>query len=716
MKKIITSMILCATAMLNAQAQELPVNINRRLPVENLTEYDVMNTGVNNSRRKIGSTVGAPVPCTGSPKIPVILVQFQDTKFSYSDEADKIKEYYQDFCSKQGFNIGKATGSVLDYFKEQSYGQFTPEFHVIGPVELGHDYRHYGRNEDNKKDVNIDEFFSEACKLAVDQGGVEWENFDNNDDGIVDFVFYIYAGEGENAAELDNPDLIWPKEKVSTSTVTTSKGTITIGAYGCTNETYLGVIDGIGTMCHELSHGLGLPDFYDTGNGDGFDMDIYDVMNNGCYLNNSNTPCAYSAYERDFMGWRSLVTLDINSNYDLTIKPLQKDGVGYKVVCPNNSNEYYILENRQNIGFDKFFGYSYTKYGVNHGLFVTRVTYDSDAWSQNKVNYQNAARMTPVCADGSADKFAGSNDDYMPSLLLDLYPNKNNITEVSSYTFNSGNKLQQRILDIKESDKGIITLQVVKSDGYTEEEITDMTPYTRTSNEFADLITYNRSFSKTTWQALYVPFSISYDEWKEDFDIAYINNFHMYDDDDDGTIDRTELEIISMKSGQTQPNTPYFIKAKTTGQKQLKVYNKTLNAAADMSVECSSTLKTFTFTGTSTGLTNGEMYANSWYGMSNNQLSMASSASVSLPALRWYLKVTDKSGQLLEGNISNNVRLRVSGNLDLEDIIDDEATAITEIVSKPNAEDIYTLDGRKVNGDNLKAGIYIKGNKKFVVR
>ena len=155
---------------------------------------------------------------------------------------------------------------------------FKPKFHVIGPVTLDKGYAHYGENASFYTDKNINEFFSEALTKAQ-AIQASWEDFDNDGDGVVDMAFFIYAGEGENGC--DDPNTIWPKEMESGGTI---NGTA-YGAYACCNEVFDGATDGTGTMCHELSHALGLPDFYDT-NYKMYGMDYWDLMDSGNYCEN----------------------------------------------------------------------------------------------------------------------------------------------------------------------------------------------------------------------------------------------------------------------------------------------------------------------------------------------------------------------------------------------------------------------------------------------
>ena len=428
--------------------------------------------------RKIGSRASAVLSSMGSPKIPVVLVQFADKKFSVGETEADVHENYERFCNLLEGNATPSYGSVGAYFKEQSYGQFTPEFNVIGPVTLSKNYAYYGKNSNSMKDSNISSFYYEACKKAASDYDVDWSTFDNNNDGKVDMVFFIYAGEGENDPKANDANLIWPKEGTSTMQVDVDEGTIVFGAYGCTCEIYSGQQDGIGTMCHELSHALGLPDLYDK-NYVAYGMDYWDVMDSGNYQIGAYAPICYSAYERDFMGWRDLVTLDPDEAYSLTLEPLETTGKAYKVVNKANPNEYFVLENRQNIGYDKFMGWPYAsmynRYGALHGLMITHIDYDAKVWGVNYTINGTAShqRLTIVPADGTTTSWSSVTEasqmyDWIDDVMGDLYPYTYTdsdgkqvvVREMSSYATFTGGTLGQTIDNIYMTEDGIITLDI----------------------------------------------------------------------------------------------------------------------------------------------------------------------------------------------------------------------------------------------------------------
>ena len=278
-------------------------------------------------------------------------------------------------------------------------------------------------------------------------------------------VFIIFAGLGQNYTNsYGDLNTIWPKEVPSQYKIGN-----TIFA-GCCSTCELrptkavdGVItattpDGIGVFCHELSHALGLPDFYDT-NDKAFGMDYWSIMDYGQYAVNSFTPVNYTAYERDFMQWQPIE--ELKKPCTLRIPCFSKGGHGYKIVNDANPNEYYVLENRQDYGWDRL---CKTR---GHGLMVTHVDYDRSAWLANRVN-TNAShqRMTIIPAN---NKLIGGNnfttvEEWTESLKGNLYPGtteNHELTDEStpaSVVF-SGGYMGKPIYDIEETEDDQIVLK-----------------------------------------------------------------------------------------------------------------------------------------------------------------------------------------------------------------------------------------------------------------
>ena len=222
-------------------------------------------------------------------------------------------------------------------------------------------------------------------------------------------------------------------------------------------------------------------------------------------------------------------------------------------------------------------------------------------------------------------------------------------------------------------------------------------------------ISYTRTFNNTKWQALYIPFALNYNDWKDDFEVAYINGVRQLDKNDNGTIDETIMDVIKIKSGATTPNMPYLIKAKTTGKKTFSVNDATLYPAEENSIDCSTTIAKYTFTGTYNTISSATMIANNYYGMGGGEL-VQSDGSNDLKPYRWYMNVESRNPSYNASNAAKTITINV---------IDDEeemTTGIRQLQITNDELPVYDLNGRQVNENNLKPGIYVKNGKKFVVK
>ena len=132
-------------------------------------------------------------------------------------------------------------------------------------------------------------------------------------------------------------------------------------------------------------------------------MSAWSIMDYGCYNNNGYTPCGYNAYEKDCIGWKSLV--ELKESKQVTLKPLSEDGEAYKIVNDANPNEFYVVEHVDQKGWNK--------YAPASGMLVLHVDYDEEVWYNNEVN--NAPRhrrMTIIPADGKLDDLTLEGDVY----------------------------------------------------------------------------------------------------------------------------------------------------------------------------------------------------------------------------------------------------------------------------------------------------------------
>lgn len=309
----------------------------------------------------------------------IILVNFADSKFNTS-KFGPTQTLYSRIANEANYGENNFKGSISDYFKAQSGGQFLLDFDVAGPVTLPHDYSYYGQNDDDGYDKRPTKMVKEACQ-AVD-GSVDFSKYDWDGDGEVEEVFVVYAGNGEHDT-TNQPNLIWPHmDNLANYGEQLTLDGVTINTYACASELNGDkTLSGIGTFCHEFSHCMGFPDMYDTASdGNNFGMGSWDLMDYGSYNGYGYVPAGYSGYEKMVCGWTTPIELD----KPMTVNGMERladMGQTYIIYNKGNRNEYYILENRQQSGFDKYLPGS--------GLLIERVDYDKDIWEWNAVNTTN---------------------------------------------------------------------------------------------------------------------------------------------------------------------------------------------------------------------------------------------------------------------------------------------------------------------------------------
>ena len=379
------------------------------------------------------------------PRVPVILVNYPDMRYRVS-RADVDSMFNGVHFTKDG-----ATGSVRQYFYDQSYGEYNPQFDIYGPVTVSGTSTQYSDC--------ASKLVLEACALMDDSLDFTLYNLDGDDK--VDLMYCLFAGPpaSDSPTWVDNPNaLIWPHywtiaEAGSHGQPTVFDG-LTINDYevsseldGFLSDASTAVIAGVGLACHEFGHGMGLPDVYSTNdNATHKTSGYWDIMDY-CYGNDGKTPAAYSAYERWFMGW--LEPMLLNQAYDVQLGDINTtqsaayitaNGSAIADILSPNPNVFYLLENRQKAGWDAYL--------PGHGMLVTKVTYDSQKWKYNRVNYSASAMCIDLLeADGSAPAYPNASWYGKPG---DTYPTgSTSFTKVANY----------QVTEIAEAN-GVITFKV----------------------------------------------------------------------------------------------------------------------------------------------------------------------------------------------------------------------------------------------------------------
>lgn len=274
----------------------------------------------------------------GVHRIPVILVAFQDTDYTIQDP----RSAFNALLNQEGYSANGATGSVRDFYVENSRGEYTPVFDVYGPYLLSQNRSSYVNNA-------VDALL-EACEGLDSE--IDFSQYDSDEDGNVDMTLMYYAGH--NQAETGDVTTIWPHQSYVGSCP--SLDGKYLDRYFCTSE-LKGTgnnMCGIGTTVHEFAHSLGLPDFYDTNyeqNGEAGGLYSFSTMCEGAYLNSGCTPPYFNAEERIMLGWMAGLT-EIVQQGSLTIFPIQ-EGIAFKTPT-SVEGEYFVYECRKKAGWDRF--------------------------------------------------------------------------------------------------------------------------------------------------------------------------------------------------------------------------------------------------------------------------------------------------------------------------------------------------------------------------
>lgn len=430
-------------------------------------------------------------PHTGTVRVPVILMQYADRDFSL--DMDVIDEYFNGTTKTEYSQETRFQGysSVAEYFRDASFGKFDLKFDIYGPYTANNKHDYYG-----KKSRNISVLLKEAVAKA--DGDIDFAQYDSNGNGYVDMVYVFYAGTGANMSGNDND--VWPACYPGNQNIGTQDGK-TINVIGGANElaiyasgspTGKDLRAGIGVTCHEMSHGLGLPDLYNTGtpknpktgkvDWSNCGPEDWDLMDGGENMYNAMWPCTYTAWERDIMGWLDVENL--TESADITIYPLndlQGRGKAYRLANPANPNEYYILEN--NIR-NEWNHYQYMQYGS--GLMIYHLNSQDKGFSMTPNNTYGEPNITILPADGyimalynraetilykgnivkmPKDDSTFRSQYFRPEMKGDPYPGSKNVTALAA--FNNYAKLVgdkdlselYSITDIRKNEDGSISFK-----------------------------------------------------------------------------------------------------------------------------------------------------------------------------------------------------------------------------------------------------------------
>lgn len=352
----------------------------------------------------------------------VVLVNFNDKTFRMGDE--EVKTFANNMMSADNWTSYEdtglnrtinTTGSVRDYFRDNSYGKFNPSFDVVGPITINYSCTY------PQKTSNMGKMLKDIIDMI--NPTVDFSQYDSDNNGEVDMIYFIFAGYASSYSG-NNSKYLWPHASNLGYYIQTLKDGKRLGRYACSTELYGWessgdqYMNGIGTICHEFSHVIGYMDHYDTTDGGNETPQTWDVMDAGSYNGQlGNCPAGYNAYERYTGGFLNPTKLTKDDHETVfTMQNLQEAPEAFMIKTSVNK-EYFLVENRQKVKWDAQL--------PGHGMLVWRVdSTNTMKWTGNQVNTGAHTYFQLRRANGWQ---SGMNDSQ-----ADAFPGSKNVTSISN--------------------------------------------------------------------------------------------------------------------------------------------------------------------------------------------------------------------------------------------------------------------------------------------
>ena len=369
----------------------------------------------------------------------VLLVEYNDCPFRYEDYHDIMEDMINqenytgndktNFLDPSSHKMVTCVGSMHDYFRDNSNGIFAPTFDVVGPIQINRSMYYSDvatQTDPGAKSKRSMQLMIDACTAADSQ--VDFSQYDRDGDGRVDMIYFIFSGLPSYISGND-PRLLWPHQGDVTWMRNVRKDGVLLGRYACSTELFgyepsgWSVLEGIGTMCHEFSHVLGLPDFYDTDNLYEDQLCVspgeWSLMDHG-YDQTGRCPVGYSLFERYALGFTTPQI--ISTTGTLQMESIDQSNTGYRLNTPQK-NEYFMLENRQSNKWDAQL--------PSHGMLVWRVdSTNVNMWRGNSVNDNPEHPYYELVRAGGAH----SNSYGYYETISDPFPGANKVTQLDNLT------------------------------------------------------------------------------------------------------------------------------------------------------------------------------------------------------------------------------------------------------------------------------------------
>ncbi|MBO7581005.1 MAG: M6 family metalloprotease domain-containing protein [Bacteroidaceae bacterium] len=313
----------------------------------------------------------------------VVMAAFNDRQFA-GDEDATLEQWNKIFNGKELYEE-PFKGSVHDYFLDQSYGEFNVIFDLVYVQVIGDVEKYASTHTD---DENSQYLVEDIMDILNRDSQIDWGKYDWNGDGYVNQVLIIYAGQGMNDYNPgEYSQLIWPHQwwmsehlKDRQQGVYCDPIPVSYDGNDYLVDCYCALAElskedtysTFGTICHEYTHCFGFPDFYYQGLKL---LDHWDLMDSGNYNGGGFQPAAYSAHERWLMGW--LTPIELKETTSIVDMPaLEDEDRAYLIRNEGYENEYYIVENRQPLGWDESL--------PGKGILIFHIDFDPSVWTSTK--------------------------------------------------------------------------------------------------------------------------------------------------------------------------------------------------------------------------------------------------------------------------------------------------------------------------------------------
>lgn len=336
----------------------------------------------------------------------MILIEYPDYSSRYT------REDFHDMMNEENY---KAWGSMRDYFLQASRGALDLDIEVFGWYKASKPYTYYA----NKNGSLVARELAAEAVDAANRAGVDFSRYDNNKDGYADAVMVAHSGPGAESGGRDR--YIWSHKWALFGEDARAYDGVRIYQYSMQAETRWWGMVGIGIFCHEFGHLLGLPDLYDIdpNNGNSEGIGNYGLMGGGSWLNHEQTPANFCAWSRRKLGWINTQTINKGT---ISIPPAVNSNTVLFKVPTSNPREYFLLENRQNTGQDKYL--------PAHGLAI---------WHIDESTSNNADENRKMVDLEEADGLDELDKDYNRGNRGDLYPGTTNNTVFSQTSYPNSN-------------------------------------------------------------------------------------------------------------------------------------------------------------------------------------------------------------------------------------------------------------------------------------